>query len=295
LSSAYFNAKLVLNMYFPRMKKISFAVIQFSLLAIWAALAAGCMTAPETGRSQLSLVPESQVEQQSKAAFAQMKKKTPISKDAKQNQMVKDVASRIVAAARSSPGGADLPAPNKWEFVVFKDDKTINAFAMPGGKVGVYSGMFKVAKTEGELAIVLGHEIAHVAAKHGDERISQAEAAQVAGELASVLLGQSDMSPAAQQTIMQAYGAGAEYGVLLPFSRTQESEADHNGLLYAARAGYDPRVAIPFWQDMTKLGGSTPPVFLSDHPSNETRISDLQAEMPQALTEYQKATGKKAP
>jgi predicted Zn-dependent protease len=276
------------------MKKLSLLSFHFALLAAWAVLATGCMTAPETGRSQLSLVPESQVEQESKAAFAQMKKQTPISKDAKQNQMVKDVAMRIVAAARNSQGGSDLPPPNKWEFVVFKDDKTINAFAMPGGKVGVYSGMFKVAKTNDALAIVLGHEIAHVAAKHGDERISQAEAAQVAGQLGAILLGQSDMSPAAQQTIMQAYGAGAEYGVLLPFSRTQESEADHIGLLYSARAGFDPRAAIPFWQDMSRLGGATPPVFLSDHPSNETRISDLQAEMPTAMAEYQKAIGKKA-
>lgn len=261
-----------------------------SFLLVAAGFFAGCVNAPETGRSQLHLVPDQLVTQQSGLAFQQMKQGAKVSSNSTQNEQVRRVGTRIVNAARQS--GAVLPPIEQWEFVVFDDDKTVNAFAMPGGKIGVYSGMFPVAPTDADLAIVLGHEVAHVSAGHGSERMSQAVLAGLIGAGVNEGLSQSKLSAEQQKIYMSVFSAGATLGVLLPYSRTQESEADHIGLLYAARAGYDPHVAVAFWQRMaaqSAAAGGGPPTFLSDHPSDATRIQALQEEMPKASAEYQQA------
>lgn len=238
-----------------------------------------CTTVPQTGRSALHLVPKAELAAMSATQFGQMKQETPISRDPQYNAMVRRVGDRIAYVA-----APDMPNA-QWEFVVFDDDEQINAFAMPGGKVAVYTGLFQVAKTEADLAIVIGHEVAHVAAGHGNERMTQQLLA--AGGAALIQFSTADMESERRALLMAAYGAGAAVGVMLPYSRYHECEADEIGLLYAAKAGYDPRVAIPFWERMAAQGGSAPPQLLSTHPSNATRTQKLKALMPRALQVYQ--------
>ncbi len=255
-------------------------VIRFFLFALILAIAA-CTTVPQTGRSALHLVPSDQLASMAAAQFGELKQNTPISTDPTYNAMMRRVGDRIARVA-----APDLPnAP--WEFVVFEDDSQINAFAMPGGKVAVYTGLFRVVRTDAELAIVMGHEIAHVAAGHGNERVSQQLLAT--GGAIALAIGTNDMDSSDQALIMAAYGAGATLGVLLPYSRFHESEADEIGLIYAARAGYDPRAAIPFWQRMEGEKDGAPPEFLSTHPSGNTRINRLRSLMPEAVREYEAA------
>lgn len=246
------------------------------------ALLHGCSTVPETGRRQLSLVSSSDVTQLSASEFEKLKKSTPISKDPEQSALVKRVGERIAAVA---------PLPNaQWEFVLFDQPDVMNAFCMPGGKVGVFSGLLKVTQNEAGLATVIGHEVAHAVARHGEERISQTLLLQLGG-VALATLSQS-RPETSQQLIQAAYGVGATVGVLLPFSRKHELEADHLGLIYMARAGYDPREAVNFWQRFSAAGkekdGGTP-AFLRTHPVDEKRLEQLQELMPKALAEYQKA------
>jgi len=164
-----------------------------------------------------------------------------------------------------------------------EDEEVQNAFALPGGKVGVYTGMFPVAQTTEGLAVVMAHEVGHVLARHGSERMSQALATQVGGSVLGVALGGGPST----QAILTAYGLGAQLGVLLPYSRTQETEADRIGLLLMAEAGYDPRAAVRFWQRMGASGDrKQPPEFLSTHPGHETRIAEIQRYLPQALARY---------
>ncbi|WP_269527185.1 M48 family metallopeptidase [Coraliomargarita parva] len=240
-----------------------------------------CHTVPQTGRSALQLVPESQLASAASAQFGQLKQETPISRDPTYNAMVRRVGDRIAYAA--SP---DMPNA-QWEYVVFDDDSQVNAFAMPGGKVAVYTGLFKVAKTDDDLAIVIGHEVAHVAARHGGERVSQQLLA--AGGALALQIGTNDMNSDERAMIMAAYGAGATLGVLLPYSRYHESEADEIGLIYAAKAGYNPEAAIDFWQRMQEQQSGSVPEFLSTHPSGSTRIARLQRIMPKALLEYERS------
>ena len=213
------------------------------------------------------------------AQFGKLKQETPISTDPTYNAMVRRVGERIAYVA-----APDMPNA-QWEFVVFDDDDQINAFAMPGGKVAVYTGIFKVAKSDADLAVVIGHEVAHVAAGHGNERVSQ-QLLAVGGAVA-LQIGTNDMHSRDQQLIMAAYGAGATLGVILPYSRYHESEADEIGLIYAAKAGYDPRTAIAFWERMEEQKNGAPPEFLSTHPSGTTRIYKLNALMPKAYQIYQ--------
>jgi len=241
-----------------------------------------CTTAPVTGRHQLSLVSGEQEMQLGLASFDQMKKDVPISKDPAANAMVQRVGQRIAAAAAH-----DLPNA-QWEFVVF-DSKEANAFCLPGGKIGVYTGILPIAQTDAGLATVLGHEVAHAAAHHGAERMSQQMVLKYGEEALGAGLSSSD--PKVQSVAALAYGVGTQVGVQLPFSRTDESEADHIGLVYMARAGYDPQEALAFWQRFnTAVGnqGSTP-AFLRTHPLTETRIQQLKTEMPQAMAEYNAA------
>lgn len=242
------------------------------------ALLVGCATAPETGRRQLILIGPGEETQLGIQAFSQTKQQVPISKDAQVNALVQKVGQRIAAVA-------DLPNA-QWEFVVFESPEA-NAFCLPGGKVGVYTGILPITKDEAGLATVIGHEVAHARAHHGAERMSRAMVRDGLGEIATSYVGSKD--PRYQAAFGSLYGLGTQIGEALPHSRTQESEADRIGLLYMARAGYDPEAAVAFWQRFAEYnrrqGGSTP-AFLRTHPLDEKRIADLQSWMPQAKQEY---------
>ncbi|MDB4345920.1 M48 family metallopeptidase [bacterium] len=244
-------------------------------LVLWST---GCHTVPQTGRSALHLVPSSQLASMSAVEFDQLKQKTPISRNPTYNAMVNRVGERIAYVA-----APDMPNA-QWEFVVFDDDDQINAFAMPGGKVAVYTGIFKVAKTDADLAVVMGHEVAHVAAGHGNERVSQ-QIVATGINFTAVALTQ-DMDNTQRQLLLAGLGAGTAVGVILPFSRYHESEADEIGLMYAAKAGYDPRAAIGFWERMEAQKSGSPPEFLSTHPSGSTRVRKLNELMPKAYQVY---------
>ena len=242
----------------------------------------GCTTVTETGRSQLNIVSADEEMKLGVTAFEDTKKQTPISKDTTANALVQNAGKRIAAVA-------NLPNA-QWEFVVFESAEA-NAWCLPGGKVGVYTGILPITKDEAGLATVIGHEVAHATAHHGSERVSQQKAAQLGGELAGTLV--SGKSQTTQVLVGQAYGVASEVGVLLPFSRKQEAEADYIGLLYMARAGYDPAAAVAFWERFSEYnrqhGGSQGLSFLRTHPLDEQRIQNLKAELPKAQAEYQKA------
>lgn len=236
----------------------------------------GCQTSP-TGRTQFVAVPEEEVEKTGSLAFQEMKAKEPIDTDAQNNAYVNCVAKAITAVVEPK---------REWEVVVFKSDQ-INAFALPGGKIGVYTGILKIANTAEQLAAIIGHEVAHVTAQHGRERISQALAAQGALTLTAIMLQKKNTQN--YQLIMGALGLGAQVGVLLPFGRAQESEADVVGLQYLAQAGFDPRGSVTLWENMSKAGGAQPPTFLSSHPANAQRIETLKSHMNHAMGLYQQA------
>jgi predicted Zn-dependent protease len=242
----------------------------------------GCTTVPETGRSQFNLLTPADEMKLGITAFDQMKAETPISKDAAINKMVTDVGQRIAAVA-------ELPNA-QWEFVVFESEQA-NAFCLPGGKVGVYTGILPITKSEAGLATVIGHEVAHAVARHGGERVSTSVAVQAVGGVASELSNRLS-DPQVKEAVVTAYGLGATVGVELPFSRKQESEADYIGLLYMARAGYDPEESVRFWERFAehnqKAGGDTI-WFLRTHPLDEDRIRKLQEWLPEAKGQFRPA------
>ncbi|HYQ72525.1 MAG TPA: M48 family metallopeptidase, partial [Gammaproteobacteria bacterium] len=239
-------------------------IIRLPLMLIGLSLLVACATTP-TGRSQLVLMPETEINQMGLQAFTTIKKETRIDRNATTNKYVQCVARAITREV----GGS-------WEVVVFSDADA-NAFALPGGKIGVYTGMLKVAENQDQLATVLGHEVAHVLAKHSNERVSQKFAVeQGLGLINAIANPQSGTG----QTLMGLLGVGAQYGILMPYSRIQESEADILGLDIMARAGFDPRQSTRLWVNMGRAGGGQPPEFLSTHPSHSTRISDLNAHIP---------------
>lgn len=258
------------------------------VLAIFLMIIAGCTTVPVTGRRQLVLIPESQMLTLSFDQYHQFLSKNEVVSGTAGAEMVQRVGGNIRQAVEiymRQQGREGEIINYKWEYHLVKDDQA-NAFAMPGGKVVVYTGILDIARNDAGLATVLGHEISHVIAHHGDERMSQALVAQLGGAALSIAL--SSRPQQTQQLFMAAYGMGTQVGILLPYSRLQESEADHLGLIFMAMAGYDPRQAIDFWQRMEQQAqGGVPPQFLSTHPSHETRIADLQKEMPKALQYYQ--------
>ncbi len=231
-----------------------------------------CQRSP-TGRRQLALASDSQMEEMGQQAFAEMKAKQPIEGDAKMNQYIQCVAHSITNV---------LEPKRDWEVVVFREESA-NAFALPGGKIGVHSGMMKVAKSQHQLAAVLGHEVGHVIAEHGKERVSETLVAQGGLAVASSVL--SDKSNPRHNILLAALGIGTQVGILLPHSRTQESEADVIGLDLMARAGFDPRESVELWKNMEASGGGQPPQFLSSHPSHENRIKTLNEKMPEAVKE----------
>ena len=256
------------------MRKMIFALG----LGCWIVISSGCYTVPETGRQAL-ILPIGDDVSEGAAAFAQIKSQEKISGDPVYNERVIRVGQRIAEAV-----GADLPGA-KWEFVVFDEPETVNAFALPGGKVGVYTGLLKLAATDAELATVMGHEIAHVTARHGAQRVSDGMVAAGVG----LLVNASTQNSSNRDAWMVGYGLFAG-GATLAFSRSHESEADFIGLRYAARAGYDPTAAITFWQKMAKQEkGSAVPVFLRTHPTNEQRIVELKKSMPAVMPLYEVA------
>ena len=262
-----------------------------SMVVAWAGLLvvlAGCSEVPITGRRQLNFVPTSLVTSMSVQQYGQLISQSKLSTDAQATAMVKRVGQKIVQAVEEfskTHGDKDPFAGYQWEFNLI-DDPQVNAFAMPGGKVAVYTGILSATQNETGLAAVLGHEIAHVFAEHGGERMSQQLLAQM-GEVAlsTALQKQPEQT---KSIFMSAYGLGAQVGVLLPFSRAHENEADHLGLIFMAMAGYDPHEGVAFWQRMAALsqGQARPPAFLSTHPTNEARIKNLQTLIPEAMKYY---------
>jgi predicted Zn-dependent protease len=244
------------------------------------ALAEACSTVPVTGRHELNIVSADQETQLGLTSFAQVKQQTPISQDPAANATVQRVGRRIAAVA-----GKDLPNA-QWEFVVFQSQEA-NAFCLPGGKVGVYTGILPITQTDSGLATVLGHEIGHAVAHHGAERMSHQLALQEGEKfLGSMASTNSAIAPLA----LAALGLGSKVGIELPFDRKEESEADHIGLVYMARAGYDPRDAIAFWQRFAQFnqqqGGASVPTLLRDHPVDAVRIKQLQQWLPEAEAEF---------
>jgi len=238
---------------------------------------AACVASP-LGRQRLLLFPDAEVAQLGVASFDKMKREMPLARDPELESRVRCVAGALVAQL-------DPEAPRAWEVAVFADESP-NAFALPGGKIGVNAGLFRVAQNQDQLATVLGHEVAHVVAQHANERVSTVFAAQSGLELVSAISG----APGAEQEqLLALLGLGAQVGILLPYNRDQEREADLLGLDLMADAGFDPRESIALWQNMAKAGGAQPPEFLSTHPSHGTRMQDLGQRMPQALSRFEGA------
>jgi predicted Zn-dependent protease len=249
---------------------------------------AGCSEVGITGRKQLNFVPSSLVTSMSVQQYSQLISQSKLSTDTKANAMVKRAGTKIVQAVEEyskQHAEKDPFAGYQWEFNLIEDPQ-LNAFAMPGGKVAVYTGILPVTKTEAGLAAVIGHEIAHVYAEHGGERLSQGLLAQGLGTALDVAL---QKQPEQTRTLlMSAYGLGTQVGVLLPFSRVQETEADRLGTIFMAMAGYDPQEAVGLWERMAAAskGQSRPPEFLSTHPAETTRIQKLQQEIVPEAKEY---------
>ena len=268
------------------MKKQYLYILIFLFLSV---LISSCSTVPITGRKQLDLIPDNQMLSMSFSQYDQFLKSNKESTNQHDIDLVNRVGKRIAGAVEKYFAEKNLSSQldgYKWEFHVI-ESKQVNAWCMPGGKVVVYTGILPITKTEAGLAVVLGHEIAHAVAKHGNERMSQGLLTQLGGVALSEAL--KNKPALTQNLFMAAFGVGAQVGILLPFSRTQESEADHLGLIFMAIAGYDPHEALDFWQRMAEIQkGKAPPEFLSDHPSDQSRIEDIKKEMPEAMSYYKK-------
>jgi len=261
------------NTLFKTAAYILFGIITFAL--------SSCATSPE-GRKQFKLIPDDQMDAMGAQSFAQLKQQTPLSKNKNINQYVLCIANKIIPQVTQNPN------PQQWEVQVFEDDQA-NAFALPGYKIGVYTGLLKYAKNQDQLAAVMGHEVAHVIAKHGNERVSSQLATQAGLEIASVVLGGTQDADNAM--ILAGLGLGVQYGIILPFSRSHESEADLIGLDLMAKAGFNPEESVTLWKNMSQAGTS-PPEFLSTHPSGDTRIKQLKERIPKANLAYQQALNK---
>jgi predicted Zn-dependent protease len=251
--------------------------LRLPALGLLVLAAIGCETVPITGRSQIMLLPEGTEVQMGLDAYQEVLKKSKISTDAAATAQVERVGRRIAEAT----GRQDY----QWEFRVL-EDKQVNAFCLPGGKVAVYTGMLPVARDDAGLAAVLGHEVAHAIARHGGERMSQSLLVQTGLAATQAALARND--PRTVQTVTSLLGAGASVGLILPWSRQQESEADHLGLIYMAKAGYAPTAARDLWSRMgERSGGSSPPEFLSTHPLPATRVRQIESWIPEAMKYYQ--------
>jgi len=248
-----------------------------------------CATVPVTGRKQLSLVSNDEIIPMSFDQYKQVLAESKLSNDKEQVALIKKVGSRIQTAVEeylTEIGAQDQLTGFDWEFNLIDNDSTVNAWAMPGGKVAFYTGILPICQDEKGIAVVMGHEVAHAIANHGRERMSQGLIAQLGMSSVSVAMGQNPTLT--QEVLLQSIGAGTQLGIL-KFSRTHESEADRIGLIFMAIAGYDPHEAPTFWERMaSNSGGGAPPEWMSTHPSNQTRISDLNEQIPNAMKYYEK-------
>ena len=263
------------------MKKIFLAAIVCSLFT-------ACSRNAVTGKNQLLLVPESEMQTMAASQYKEfLDTSKVVSPSVKDAAMVKRIGQRITTAITNyykDQGKANILDGYTWEYNLVESNQ-VNAWCMPGGKIVVYTGLLPITQNEAALAVVMGHEITHALARHGSERMTQGIAQQFGGAALSVLL--TNKSQGVQNLAMQAYGIGSNYAVILPFSRNQEYEADQFGLNFAAMAGYNPQEAIPLWQRMEQAAGSNRPAeFLSTHPSEGNRIARLQKQMPEALKYY---------
>jgi predicted Zn-dependent protease len=251
-----------------------------------------CTTVPLTGRKQLSLVPESEMMALSLTEYGKFLKANKVSTDKAKTEMVKRVGLRISKAVEAYMAQQGLSANlngYQWEFNLVESPE-VNAWCMPGGKVVVYTGLLPISQNDAGLAVVLGHEIAHAVARHGSERMSDQMLVQLGSTTLSAALAEKPAET--QQLAMAAFGVGSQYGVMLPFSRKHEYEADYMGLIFMSMAGYDPNQSIIFWQRMAQKGGSKTPEFLSTHPVDENRIAKLKEKLPEAMSYYNKAIQK---
>ncbi len=259
------------------------------LLVAAIVLSTGCYTVPITGRQSMILMDEGTELQAGASTYGEIKNKSKISTDPEVNAQVQRVGTRVAAATGLS---------YDWEFTVFDDPKTVNAFCLPGGKVGIYTGILKVAQNDAGLATIIAHEAAHAAARHGAERYSQEMMLGLGGAVLGGALGGADEKTTNNEKWKVAYGLGSSLFVALPHSRMQESEADRMGLIYMAKAGYDPREAVAVWERFKAYKdqeGQSQIEFLSTHPTDETRIRDIQAHLPEALRYYGPSGGEAVP
>jgi len=261
-------------------------IILFFLIPV---LVYACKTNAVTGRKQLSLVPEHEVQAMALQEYRQFLSQNRVvsASESKDAEMVRRVGQRLTSAITqyyTQQGKPEILEGYQWEYNLV-DSKEVNAWCMPGGKIVVYTGLLPITQNEAALAVVMGHEITHALAQHGSERMSQGLVQQLGGVALSVAV--SNKSAETQNLFMNAYGIGTQVGVMLPFSRNDEYEADRFGLNFAAMGGYNPQEAIPLWERMEKAGGGNrPPEFLSTHPSEGNRIARLQKQMPEAMKFY---------
>ena len=266
---------------FTRLTRRSLLAVPLAVLLLAATFVVpACKTVPGTGRSQFNIMSEESENQMGEQAYADMKQQSKLITSGKDYEMVKRVGARIADAAKQM-----YPDPAKdfdWEIVLIDEPKTVNAWCMPGGKMAVYTGLLPITQDEDSLAIVVGHEVGHAVARHGGERMSQDAVFQ--GVVQAVSMGTGKMDPGQRDALMQALTGVGTYGVMLPFSRSHESEADELGLYLAADAGYDPQAALGLWDRMgAASAGGAPPEFLSTHPSEASRKEHLKELMPKAL------------
>ena len=252
-------------------------VLFFCLLAVLFVTA--CATTP-TGRRQLKLMDPSRMEQMGNQAYGEIKKETPEVKDKEIRAYVRCVSTAVTSALPRSDGTTD------WKVTVFQKDDMVNAFALPGGNIGIYTGLLEVAETPDQLAAVISHEIAHVRMEHANARISASYATMAGVGLVGAIIGVEEER---DRRLLSLLGLGAQIGVILPYNRSQETEADVLGLEYMAAAGFNPRASIALWRNMQEAGGQGPPEFLSTHPSKGRRIDTLQRNLPEALERYREA------
>jgi metalloendopeptidase OMA1, mitochondrial len=265
-----------------RLLPILFAAIAFG----WVYLTSETFTNPETGKKVHVGLSDTQEQQLGLQSFREVVSESSLVQSGPAYELVRKVAARLIRVVDTGS------RQYQWQVAVV-ENPAANAFCLPGGKIVVYTGILPITQNEAGLATVMGHEIAHATSRHGAQRVFQQNAMQIA--MMGVQGSMADMDYGARQQVLGLLGAGAQYGVLLPFSRKHELEADRIGLKYMARAGYDPREAIAFWERMREASqGKKPPEIASTHPADETRIRQLQELMPAALEEYRKATGSSA-
>ena len=268
------------------MKKVIF-IKNIFFIGVFLCFIGACSTVPITNRSSLQLVPNSELMTMSMKQYGQVLETEKLSDNQEYIDTVRRVGIRIASAAESflkENGLGNEVANYKWEFNVIDDDKTANAWAMPGGKIAVYTGILTYTQNDAGLAVVMGHEVAHALANHSNERMSQALLANIGGAALSVAMRGSSEEKASLAAL--AFGVGTSVGILLPYSRLHESEADRIGMVLMAKAGYNPTEALYFWERMKSSNKSSTPAFLSTHPSDDKRISDIQKHIPEAMQSY---------